>query len=93
VRDFAECPALLLASWLLLEYKTEAYKLHRKIEQSFYVANRELSAYTEKHCDFLHQDLSHSTFLRAMYTAARLAITVPANSLFCPQTQIFRRGG
>lgn len=89
VRDFAECTALLLTSWLPLEYKTEAHKLHREIEWYFYVTNRELSAYTDKHCDFL----SHSTFLRAMYTAARLAITAPANSPFCPWTRIFRRGG
>lgn len=79
VRDFPECTALLLASWLFLEYKTEAHKLHRGIEWYFYATNRDLFAYTDKHCDFLYQDLWRSTFLRAVYTAARLAITVPAN--------------
>lgn len=31
--------------------------------------------------DFLYQDLSHSTFLRTLYTAERLAITAPANTI------------
>lgn len=83
----------VLLCWLLLEYKTEAHKLHRGIEWYFYITNRKLPAYTGKHCDFLYQDLSHSTFLRATHTAVRLAIIVPPSSLFCLWTCIFRREG
>lgn len=32
-----------------------------------------------QHCDCLYQDIANSTFLRAMYTAAGLVITAPAN--------------
>lgn len=73
--------ALLLASWLLLECKTEAHKLHRGIKWYFYITNRELAAYTDKHGDFSYQDLLHSTCLRAMYPAVRLESPVPANRI------------
>lgn len=77
----AACTALLLASWLPLEYKTEAHKLHRGIKWYLYTTNRELSAYTDKHHNSSYQDLLHSTCLRAMYPAVRLATTVPANRI------------
>lgn len=69
----AACNALLLASWLFLECKTEAHKFHRGIKWYFHITNREPSAYTDKHGDFSYQDLLHSTCLRAMYPAVRLA--------------------
>lgn len=80
VRDAPAWTPLPLASWLLLEYKTKAHKLHRGTERYFYVTNREMFVYTDNTVtDCLYQDLSHSTFLRAIYTAAGLIITAPAN--------------
>lgn len=77
----AVCTALLLTSSLPLEYKTEAHKLHREIKWYFYITNRELSAYTDKHHISSYQNLLRSTCLRAMYPAVRMATSVPANRI------------
>lgn len=77
----AACTALLLASWWLLECKTEAHKLHGGIKWYFYITNRELYAYTDKHHNSSYQDLLHSTCLRVMNPAVRWATTVPANRI------------
>lgn len=72
VRDTAARTALLVASGV----QNRGSQITQRSWMILLYYKQE-AAYTDKHCDFLYQDLSHSTFLRATHTAVRLATTVP----------------